>query len=278
MAKVTDPRGSADWVREKLAALRASLESGEGWPDSADRLLDDLLAAEQAYAPLSDEEVVLLSLVIGDALQGVDVAAQYPHFYEKLLQNKALRDAFLDGLALLDEGELLAPRGTVPSAAEVAPLDFLRTPVSTGVVEVDESGWWRVQWLQLKGALERLLSPAAPLAGMAWRSGEGMMDEGYRTLLRSEAAVGGQTIHIALDGRQPVEKPDVLELSLMVAADGDEEVGPLRARLEWGEYGDSAVLDGMGMAMFEPVPLALVWEEGVTADLQLVVERGERET
>src|SRR5688500_1184411 len=109
MAKQTDPSESADWVREKLAALRANLEKGEGWPASADRLLDDLRAAGQEPEPLTDEDMALVSLVLGDALLGVDVAARYPRFFEKLLANEGLRDAFLDGLILLEETETLAP-------------------------------------------------------------------------------------------------------------------------------------------------------------------------
>jgi hypothetical protein len=272
MAKDTDPRGSADWVREKIAALRAMLEAGE-WPATADRLLDDLRAAGEEPAALTDEDMAMLSLVLGDALQGVDVATRYPRFFEKLLANEGLREAFLDGLTLLDEREMFAPPGTVP--ADTLPPGFLRTPVTTAVVEADDGGWWRAEWLQLKGTLEWLFSPRQQAPGMAWRSAEGGMEEGYRTLLRSETLVGEQILYVALDGRQPMEKPNVLEVVLMVAADGEGKIGPLRARLEWGEYEDTAVLDEWGEATFAPVPLEAVWEEGMTADLRLTVESQE---
>jgi hypothetical protein len=271
MAKQTDPSESADWVREKLAALRANLEKGEGWPASADRLLDDLRAAGQEPEPLTDEDMALVSLVLGDALLGVDVAVRYPRFFEKLLANEGLRDAFLDGLILLEETETLAPPGSAPTAGEASPLGFLRTAKVRPEVEAEPGGGWRAQWRQLKETLDWLLRPERPAAGLAWRSGEEVMDEGYRTLLRSEAMVGEQMLYLTLDGRQLIEKPDVLELLLMVAAE-EGEVGPLKATLQWGDYEDKAVLDEQGEALFAPVPLDIVWQAGVTGDLRLTLE------
>lgn len=271
MAEKTDPSESAEWVREKLAALRATLEVGGAWPESADQLLDDVWAAGGEPEPLSDEDMAMVSLVIGDALQGVDVAKAYPRFFEKLLTNVGLREAFLEGLISLEETETLA-RPEREAAAEVSPLGFLRTATVRPVLEVDAGGGWRAQWQQLKETLDWLLSPGQQRMGMAWRSGEAVIDEGYRALLRSEALVGEQTLHVALDGRQPIETPDVLEVVLMVAAEGEGETGPLRARLAWGMYEDTAVLDEWGEATFAPVPLVAVWEEGVRGDLRLVVE------
>jgi hypothetical protein len=276
MAKQTDPSESADWVREKLAALRASLEMGEGWPASADRLVDDLRAARQEPEALSDEDMAMVSLVLGDALLGVDVAERYPRFFGKLLAHEELRDMFLDGLILLDETETLAPPGTAPMAGEASPLGFLRTARVRPEVEAGQGGGWRAQWRQLKETLDWLWGPVRPAAGLAWRSGGEVMDEGYRTLLRSEAMVGEQMLYLTLDGRQLIEQPDVVELLLMVAAE-EGDVGPLTATLEWADYRDTAALDEQGEATFAPVPLEKVWQAGVTGDLRLTLEGGKRD-
>ena len=43
----------------------------------------------------------MLSLVVHDALEGVDISTHYPAFYQRMLADNELREAFLDTLDLL---------------------------------------------------------------------------------------------------------------------------------------------------------------------------------
>ncbi len=105
------PSGS-DWVREKLAALRRALKTAQdSWPTSADRLQDDL--AQFSEADITAEDNAMLSLVVDEALQGVDIVKTYPDFYQQLLANAELRQAFLNALEMLE--------GDQPGESETPP-------------------------------------------------------------------------------------------------------------------------------------------------------------
>ncbi|MFZ0547291.1 MAG: hypothetical protein WAM60_17735 [Candidatus Promineifilaceae bacterium] len=44
----------------------------------------------------------MLSLIINDALDGVDISRHYPVYFERLLNDSVLREAFLDTLEILE--------------------------------------------------------------------------------------------------------------------------------------------------------------------------------
>lgn len=55
---------------------------------------------------ISDEDYEILILVLSDAIQGEDIAVQYPLFYKRLLADSLLRKTFLDMLNALNiEGQ-----------------------------------------------------------------------------------------------------------------------------------------------------------------------------
>lgn len=72
----------SEWIRQKLADLRQQAEEPERWPETADHLL--VILAEQSPQTTLDENVMdIFSLVLQDALSGVDVSQRYPTFMAK---------------------------------------------------------------------------------------------------------------------------------------------------------------------------------------------------
>lgn len=85
----------------------------------------------------------MLSLVVNDALEGVDIARRYPTFYRRLLADPQLRRAFLEALEILEKdktGELVP----LPDQLDVD-LTFLEWahPLSA-MVDTEPSGSWRL--------------------------------------------------------------------------------------------------------------------------------------
>jgi hypothetical protein len=79
-------------------------------------------AAVQADADVTRNDEELLSLILDEALKGVDIAARFPNFFQKLLVNTELRKTFLDSLELLEADG----NGTLtPLPEEARPPTFL---------------------------------------------------------------------------------------------------------------------------------------------------------
>lgn len=69
------------------------------------KLMDDLKNVKSGTLTASQTDVEDLSLIIDDALKGVDVAKRYPSVYQKLLGSAELRQAFLDTLDLMEKDQ-----------------------------------------------------------------------------------------------------------------------------------------------------------------------------
>ncbi len=83
---------------EDLAVLRERLLGLDVWPEAGDEFLA-LLPVSRWYAPpLNDEDNEWLLIVARDALRGLDIGANYPAFFQKLITNGNLRQAFLSEL------------------------------------------------------------------------------------------------------------------------------------------------------------------------------------
>jgi len=81
-----------------IAELRQKLLALNVWPEAGDEFLALLPVSRWHAPPMTDEDNEWLLLVAQDALKGVDIGANYPAFFQKLITNHHLRQAFLDEL------------------------------------------------------------------------------------------------------------------------------------------------------------------------------------
>jgi hypothetical protein len=273
MDRRNDSRPVSDWIKEKLAALREQLEVAEEWPSTADHLLQHITEPGQTITT-GDED--MLSLVVDDALKGVDITSQYPAFYQKLLADAELRQAFLDALDLLERsaaGQLSDPPPLPPPD-----LSFLNKPASPQpVVERTASQGWRATWRLLQAELAQLFRPS----DLVYRSGYSNLDDEGIILLRSQVTAANNQLDMFLEAVRPAAEPDQLHLYLSVTSLTERKLPPLRASLQWGGRGrergreQTAVIDQYGRARFQPIPLTTLLDETTQtflSDLQLTLE------
>lgn len=81
-----------------VADLRQKLLMLNVWPEAGDEFLALLPASRWHAPPITDEDTEWLLIVAQDTLKGVDIGANYPAFFQKLITNHHLRQAFLDEL------------------------------------------------------------------------------------------------------------------------------------------------------------------------------------
>ena len=81
-----------------IIVLRQRLKQLGVWPDAADQFLALMPHSRWQNASLVEADYQWLPQVIEDSLQGVDIGAIYPAFFQKLLANGDLRRSFLKAL------------------------------------------------------------------------------------------------------------------------------------------------------------------------------------
>jgi hypothetical protein len=87
-----------DSAKAEVAELRSRLLALRVWPEAGDEFLALLPVSRWNSPPLTEEDNQWLLMVAQDALRGVDIGANYPAFFQKLITNANLRQAFLDEL------------------------------------------------------------------------------------------------------------------------------------------------------------------------------------
>ncbi|MDV7392161.1 hypothetical protein RZS08_12430, partial [Arthrospira platensis SPKY1] len=156
----------------------------------------------------------MLSIIVNDALDGVDIASRYPDFYRRMLAHSELHEAFLDALSVLE----------MDAAGELAPLpvapvfDFLQPAAAPGstrdadspTISLASPQRWRVRWRQSRARLQALLSP--PGAQLAYRDATTFLEEASYQLLRDDVRIGDQQLEVLLEGTLTPDAPDYLQL------------------------------------------------------------------
>jgi len=251
----------AEWLQERMAELRQDLQAGK-WPEGGDRLLRELGRLEA-----SAEDMEMLSLVVNDALEGVDITRRYPTFYRRLLAEPQLRQIFLDAIDLLERSEAgdLEP---LPQPADTD-LSFL-----TSKEEEEDNPTFPVDRLRIllsrtREQLQELFAP--PPAAVPLRSAFTGMEDDYITLLRSDVSTGEGEFEIILEGRRPAAG-NALHLTVMLVPREESAARPnIDATLSWGTYEEKRALDARGRASFPPLPLNVILNErgDVLAGLEL---------
>ncbi|MEW5988470.1 MAG: hypothetical protein AB1791_17715 [Chloroflexota bacterium] len=208
----------------------------------------------------------MISLIIPDALKGVDIATRYPTFYRQLLADPELRQTFLETLELYEASHShhLAPLPTPP----VVNLSFLQT-ASTRL---------QLAWQLSKEELQNLLFPTGWRLAAGFRSSYGWLDDGYVTLLRSQVSVERLSLDVLLQASLAADAPDEVSLALTVAGQSSADSaapGSWQATIEWGDYVETVPVNEQGQATFPAIPLPAILQpssQTVAANLFLSLE------
>jgi hypothetical protein len=262
---------SPDWVRDKLSSLRKKLEQNENWPERADRLLVDLKQPVQ-LSSVGEADYQMLSLIVNDALEGVDITVQYPNLYRKLLADAELRQAFLDALAVLTGDETDEPDLALGEFSH--DLSFLRTAVSSPpTIHQTLSGLIQAAWQLLAEQLnQQFFLPPQPV----YRSSS-LLEDTSIVLFRDDFTAGDRQYDVILEAASPLDKPELLRLNLLVTPLTDGSLPMMKARLQWGGDELTAVPDQYGRAQFPLLPLDTILDESghhILSDLHLNLEIG----
>ncbi|HNB51142.1 MAG TPA: hypothetical protein PK530_04335, partial [Anaerolineales bacterium] len=200
------------------------------WTEKAEALLTQLMSQSLARE-LTEAEQDMLSLVVNDALHGIDIQKQYPAFYQKLTVDGALRDAFLEIMEMVSE-EDLEPAPLPLSIFEKLP--FLATPAPHRTFEA-LTGPWRLTWQQTVAQLNALfLSRTVELASRA----DTTLDDPWYILIRDQVDLANVSYNIFLEAAQQDDVAEELQLALALAvhAPSTETLLPIKATLTWGTY------------------------------------------
>jgi hypothetical protein len=82
----------------EIVRLQETLKQLDAWPDAGDQFLA-LMPQSSWYAPQpSSDDHQLVPVVVEKAMNGSDIGAQYPAFFQKLLAHAGLRQDFLAAL------------------------------------------------------------------------------------------------------------------------------------------------------------------------------------
>lgn len=267
MSRADSEEAASGWIRQKLATLRSQAMAPGQWPALADQLLT--LVAGQMPSPETDEsDMEMFSLVLHDALMGVDISERYPTFWGRMMAAPALYQAFIEALSLL-ETDGRAPLPFPPTT--INELAFLqKTPAPEPEIAQSATGSWRVTWQVLFDQLQQLLFPTPDLV---YRRAAPLLEDESIILLHDEVTIADQPVEALLEAVRPVEQPELLRLQLLAAA--ETPLPPLQASLHWGVYAHTAVLDAYGRAHFPPLRLDDILDEAGqlrAADLRLVLE------
>lgn len=265
-----------EWVQKKLAALRQALEESGTWlAKTTNHLVHHLTLNAQESIDEGDYE--MLSLVVNDALEGVDISRRYPAYYQKMLTNPQLFEAFLEMVEVLEEDRA----GQLESPPEKATYDlsFLDKSTPLPIVTQKETGQWTIIWQQAAEKFQSLfLHPGFP--PLAYR-GIDLLEENYFTLLRGEAALGEKTVDMMLEAAwDGDEERRALRLILTVAffSEGTtpgERLPDIQVDLKWGNYNETTIIDQYGQGTFPLLPFQAIADptnQLINANLQIRLE------
>jgi hypothetical protein len=259
--------------KKKRPMERHPHESNE-WREAADHLLRDL--SDGAELPDAEDEE-MLSLLINDALEGVDISARYPALYQRVLAISQLREAFFDALELLEKSRAgeLEPMPDGPSED----LKFLQAfaPVEPLQDQLAD-GRWRLSWHRSRQQMQALFQIFEPFVQLEpYRFDEEL---GVITLLDARWPLESGSIALQLEAWQPAGREELLSLAVVATGAPTGHTPPLcelRVGIEWGDFRDTARFDPHGRADLAPLPVATILDDKgmVRADLHLMLEKVE---
>lgn len=264
---------SSEWQLNTLKELRRLLQETEFWPDSGDQLISDLLQPTNLNQKTSpDEDDAMLSIVVSDALIGVDIKKKYPAFYSRMLVDEELQSAFLDTLELLEQSR----SGELPdyTGSDTINLEFLQKLISKPAITKSLKDKLLLVWERTAEQLQNMFYLASLQPGEVTRSTNFLLDESNINILHSLVEVGEQELDIRLDGLQTITQPDDLDLILAISPPEDLTCH-FEVTLAWGDYQGSAVVNKYGLAKLPPLKTSQVFAPSgeLTHGLELRLEQ-----
>lgn len=221
------------------------------------RLAEHLAKLDQRSGQIPPKEQEMLSLMVSRALSGENLAEHYPDFYQKLLQNAELREAFLDALIAIEEDRA----GTFsPIPNPVLDLNFLQQIPVQPQINLASKNTWNVIWQKTLEELNAILSPP----DLVYRAEQDLLEEPWFTLLRDEIPVAGITYSITLECSLANELENQLAVYVVLAVTPDTPPAkpnfPLHAELQWGPYQQRVEIPSEGRVRFPDIPLEIIFD------------------
>jgi hypothetical protein len=248
---------SSDWLLNKVKALRRLLDVDGEWPVTGDKLLADLAQFNKpSEATKAVEDNEMLSIVVNDALMGIDIMKKFPGFYSRMLVDEELRATFLDTLELLEQsraGEL--PEYLGPANVD---LSFLQKVISKPTIRKTLNDKWQMVWKRSVEQLQNMFYIASLQPGELFRSDDSYFEESYINILHSQVEVDERELEVRLDALQTLTEPENLDLMLAIFAPEDVELR-LEAKISWGDYQHTAEVNKYGLAKFPPLKRSQVY-------------------
>ena len=201
----------------------------------------------------------MLSLIVDEARQGVDISRRYPTFYQDMLEHADLWQAFVELIMVLEkeqENELIP----LPNSP-VVNLDFLQKKSPQPMVELLDPNQWRMRWVRTFEQIYEIFSPPK----LAYRRGAVAVDDPWFTLLKGDFEIANSVYAIVLDCTLSEEAGEALSpylnLAVTLGAAHASPSFPLLARLEWGAYNKSITLSEVGRMRLPDIPLSMAFDE-----------------
>ena len=238
--------------------------------EAVKRLAADLgqLNTSDVSGTMEDEE--MLSLMIEEARQGIDLAERYPSFYQKLLNNPDLRQDFLDILESTEEEDLPIPwaEGGDTNLSFLA--EFSRQPV---IAKLGDH--WRISWQRNKDQLQAIFFPFK----LAYRSDFTPSEDLWFGLLREEIEFDDLLYTIALECTFSEESQNAfaafLNVAITIGTKAPQPPFPVQLSLQWGTYSETLRITEEGRARFPDIPIDKVFDDErkkIDTELSLTLE------
>ena len=224
---------------------------------NSQQLAEHLAKLDQRSGQIPTEEQEMLSLMISRALSGENLAEHYPDFYQKLLQNAALREVFLDALIAIEEDR--AGRFS-PIPNPVQDLNFLQQMPVQPKINIENRNTWNVVWQKTLDEIKAIFAPP----DLAYRAVQDILEEPWFTLLRDEVPVAGINYSITLECTLSNELQNQLAAYVVLAVTSNPALAepnfPLQAELQWGPYQQRVEIPNEGRVRFPDIPLEIIFD------------------
>ncbi|GAB4159025.1 MAG: hypothetical protein Fur0021_29460 [Candidatus Promineifilaceae bacterium] len=248
---------TADWVKRRLTELRCQLEQSGELPKSSRPLWDRVRRGAPQPAPAVEDARV--QEMARAALDGVDIEATYPAFFDRLIADKTLQGEFLRAMSHLEAQLATESRSPLdsrpPSRIESAPKGW-RIIWQLTAAQIQAAFAWQRQNLAYRDMPAQALTPSRFL------------------LLQSHTEVMGDEAAIALNAHYQAESPDALQLSVSTGWRTARPIS-LQLRVGWGAYDQTILITTPGE---QPLPAAALDDlldetgEHFQHDLRLILE------
>ena len=247
---------------------------------------NNLDAASPRPKPTEDD-IELLSLIVHDAANGLDIKERYPTFYRQMQANKDLQELFdevLDEVLYDRFVETLTPRYGNQTTVTIPPIptpsiETIQSKQANFSVNWKKQGQWQLTWKQTVAQLAQVfrLTPGSYALGM--RDDVQLYEDDSYSLIYGEVSIAKTLYDVFLEAKHPLEFHDELHITLTVTITSQlsqpETPDILKASLTWGTYEATITVTPNIQTNFPEVMFLSVYDEEkniFVGDLSLVIE------